>query len=325
MARHWRRVIGIVGGLGPHAHIEFERRLLAEVAGASCDQDYPEWLLSSIPGTPDRTLALAGSGPSPVPLLVRSLERLLGRADFAVVPCVTAHHFLPEVRLRIRLPILDLVEATLTGCADPAGGRLGLLATTGTIESGLFAGAARRVAPRLEVISLHDLPGGRELQEELVMRPIYGPLVAGGRRPGDGQPFSGGVGSGQGSDGRLDGRLGGGEGSDGRLGGGLKAGGERDVLTGRRHREVLVEAAERLAGAGATVIAAACTEVSIAFAAEGGSVAGRRLVDCMQAGVEAVLAVARGDLPLPVLPEPVAVPVEPIDLAVDAHRGKGIE
>jgi len=51
------RLIGIVGGLGPFAHIDFERKLLAaasEVIGARRDQDFPQWVLSSIPRTPDR-------------------------------------------------------------------------------------------------------------------------------------------------------------------------------------------------------------------------------------------------------------------------------
>src|SRR5438270_10247881 len=103
----WQRLIGIVGGLGPHAHVDFERRLLAEVPAASGDQDYPPWLVSSLPATPDRTEHLLGQGPSPVPLLVRSLERLAaGQADFAVIACITAHAFLPEIGPQVRLPIL---------------------------------------------------------------------------------------------------------------------------------------------------------------------------------------------------------------------------
>ena len=62
-----RRVIGIAGGMGPYAHLEFERRLLAAVERPSSDQEYPEWVVSSIPDTPDRTVALLEGGPSPIP------------------------------------------------------------------------------------------------------------------------------------------------------------------------------------------------------------------------------------------------------------------
>jgi hypothetical protein len=65
----WRHVIGIVGGMGPLEHIEFERQLLVatrkRLGRPPTDQDSPEWIASSIPDTPDRTKALLGDGPPP--------------------------------------------------------------------------------------------------------------------------------------------------------------------------------------------------------------------------------------------------------------------
>ena len=63
------------------------------------------------------------------------------------------------------------------------GSRVGLLATTGTVESGLYH---RALAERgLEGRSLLDLPRGEELQRRLVMEPIYGPYQD-GRHAGGG-------------------------------------------------------------------------------------------------------------------------------------------
>jgi aspartate racemase len=264
MPSRWRRVIGIVGGLGPHAHIELERRLLAAVETPSGDQDYPEWVVSSIPATPDRTEALLGRGASPVPSLVRSLETLQGRADFAVIACITAHEFLDQVRARVRIPILDLVAATLEVAEQSLGdrARIGLLATTGTLQSGLFPRVAQRVAPRLELVSLPDLPGGWELQEELLMRPIYGPLDAARR-----------------------------------IGGGVKSGSDRDPLTGIPHAGSLARAAGLLREAGAAAVITGCTEVSLVLGAI--PVAGIPLLDPMEVAARTAIAVARGDLPLP--------------------------
>jgi aspartate racemase len=261
--RRWRRVIGIVGGLGPHAHVDFERRLLDAVSTPAGDQDYPEWLVSSIPATPDRTECLLGQGPSPVPLLVRSLERLAGHADFAVLACITAHAFLDEVRSQVRLPILDLVEITLTEAARRHGerARIGLLATTGTLRSGLFPRVAKRVTPGLELLSLADLAGGWELQEDLVMRSIYGPLAAGGR-----------------------------------LGGGVKSGLDRDPRTGALHRDVLARAVALLADAGATCVITGCTEISLALGSLTLSVP---LLDPLRIAARTAVDLARGELPLP--------------------------
>ncbi len=112
------RLIGIVGGLGPFAHIDFERKLLdaaRELIGARRDQDFPQWVLSSIPRTPDRTEAYFGEADDPTPVLLRSLERVQGAgADFAVIACNTAHLFLERVREQSPAPIVSLIEVTAT-------------------------------------------------------------------------------------------------------------------------------------------------------------------------------------------------------------------
>lgn len=117
------RLIGIVGGLGPFAHIDFERKLLAAAStliGARRDQDFPQWVLSSIPQTPDRTEAYFGEAEDPTPVLLRSLERLRrAGADFAVVACNTAHLFLE--RLREESPLaLEGTEVAGRPLLDPA-------------------------------------------------------------------------------------------------------------------------------------------------------------------------------------------------------------
>jgi len=235
------RLIGIVGGLGPFAHIDFERMLLAaasEVIGARRDQDFPQWVLSSIPRTPDRTEAYFGEAEDPTPSLSRSLERLRGAgADFAVVACNTAHLFLARLRDESPLPIISLIEVTAGEAARIApGGSVGLLATSGTLRSRLYHDPLE--ARGLRAVSPFDLDGGETLQRRNVMEPIYGPWVDGRHR-----------------------------------GGGIKTDGGS-----ARARTLLEEAAGRLvADGGAEVLVAGCTEIPLALEGEG--VAGRPLLD----------------------------------------------
>lgn len=259
-----QRVIGIAGGMGPYAHLEFERRLLAAVERPSSDQDYPEWVVSSVPCTPDRTRALLEDGPSPMPCLLRSFERLASCTDFAVLTCITAHAYLDEIRAQVRLPILDMVEVTLSEAARRfgAGARTGILATTGALRGNVYGRAAARAAPRLELLSLLDLPGGDALQEELVMRPIYGPLREGRRQPG-----------------------------------GIKCGGDRDPETGIPHRDSLGNAVRRLAEAGAVCVVTGCTEIPLALGRE--QVDGVPLLDPIDLAARTAVRIARGELPLP--------------------------
>ena len=165
----WKHVIGVIGGLGPHAHVEFETLLLDAAERAlsrpAIDQDYPSWMLSSIPSTPDRTRAILEGTESPVDALVQSADRLTG-ANFAVIPCNTAHAFLEQVRPRIILPILDMVLVTAERAVARGGsdGCIGILAASGTIRSGLYL-------------------------DRIAMEPIYGELR-------DGQRAGGGIKSG---------------------------------------------------------------------------------------------------------------------------------
>lgn len=259
----WQRVIGIVGGLGPHAHIEFERRLLAAVESPTGDQEYPEWIVMSIPHTPDRTKALLESGPSPVPTLLQALERLAVSADFAVIACMTAHAFLDEIRPRAPLPVLDVVDLTLAEAERRFGGtRIGVLATTGALRSDVYSRAGACLGSGLELVSLLDLPGGEELQEALVMRPIYGPLHEGRR-----------------------------------LAGGIKSGADRDPETEIPHRATLAAAVCALAGAGASCVVTGCTEIPLALGRE--PVEGIPLLDPLDLAAREAVRIARGERPLP--------------------------
>ncbi len=145
----FRRVIGIVGGLGPmrisnsSGGCSPPSRTRARIRSIRVGP-----LLDSADPRPHR--GAAWRGPSPVPWLLRSLDRLAGCCDFAVITCVTAHAFLDEIRPQARLPLLDLVEISAREAAPCCGegARIGLLATVGTLRSRVFdralAGVARR-------------------------------------------------------------------------------------------------------------------------------------------------------------------------------------
>jgi aspartate racemase len=76
-----------------------------------------------------------------VPLLRQGIRRLArAGADFIVIPCITAHAFLPEIKSAGRVPIISLLEEALRFARKEIPGlkRAGLIASTGTVRSGLF-------------------------------------------------------------------------------------------------------------------------------------------------------------------------------------------
>lgn len=163
------KIVGILGGMGPEATIDFFTKIVKGTRVRK-DQDHLRILIDNNPKVPNRTLAIQGMGPSPLPQLVRSAKVLeAAGADFIAIPCVTAHHFHAPLQKKVRIPILHIVEETKKHIGSRFKGmdRIGLLATTGTIRSGLFQKAFSPSG--IEII----LPSP-ESQRKKVMEAIFG-------------------------------------------------------------------------------------------------------------------------------------------------------
>ena len=99
------RVIGVLGGMGPEATVAFYARIVA-CTSAARDQDHLRVIIDSNPEIPDRTAAVQGDGPSPVPMMAQSIAGLeKAGVDFVVMPCVSAHIFIEELKEKIRLSL----------------------------------------------------------------------------------------------------------------------------------------------------------------------------------------------------------------------------
>jgi aspartate racemase len=135
--------LGIIGGLGPLVGAHF-LSLLFEMTDAVADADYPDLLLSSLSSTPDRTAYLLDArAPDPTPALLRAARSLSdGGADLLLLLCHTAHAFLPDLRARVSVPILDLVSLGVSAAAEAGVRRLGVLCSEGTVRARLYDAAA---------------------------------------------------------------------------------------------------------------------------------------------------------------------------------------
>lgn len=166
-----RLCIGILGGLGPHATADLFSKIL-RCTPASCDQDHLHILIDNHPAMPDRTAFLLNpQRANPLPAMLataRNLEQ--AGADFLLIPCNTAHAFLPALQPHLRIPVLSMIEATCRHVrqARPDIRRVGLLATTGTISSRVYADVFAAAGMTL-------LTPEPETQENQVMSAIYGP------------------------------------------------------------------------------------------------------------------------------------------------------
>ena len=174
------KTLGIIGGLGPMA-TAYLLQLIIEMTDAKTDQEHLDVIVFDRPNVPDRTAhILDPKNPSPLPSITdtaQTLERL--GAGCLCAPCVTAHYFYRELADSVSVPFLNMVEETAKELKSAGKKRPGILATTGTVSTGLFQSA-------FEVQGLTAvLPD--EHGQQLVMSLIYDDIKAG--KPADPEKF----------------------------------------------------------------------------------------------------------------------------------------
>ena len=163
-----KKTIGILGGMGPEATAYFFE-LIIKKTKAEKDQEHIPVIIYANPGVPERTAAVLGKGPSPLPKLVEGARVLKeAGADFIVMPCVTAHHFYNEMLREVKVNFLNLVDETVLYALrkNPGLKKAGLVASTGTLRARLFHEAFGREG--VEIVE------PAEKEQERVMEAIFG-------------------------------------------------------------------------------------------------------------------------------------------------------
>ena len=138
-----QKTVGVLGGLGPEATLDFFAKVLAKTA-AKTDQEGLRLLIDNNPTVPNRNEGVAGTGPSPAPALAemaRGLER--GGADFLVMVCNAAHAFQGAITDAVDVPFVSIIEETVRATLQsvPNVKTVGVLGSSGCLDAGLYQNA----------------------------------------------------------------------------------------------------------------------------------------------------------------------------------------
>lgn len=167
-----KKSIGILGGMGPMATADLFQKITALTAAAG-DNDHIRVYIDSNAAIPDRTAAILEGGADPVPAMADSLRKLEAcGADCIIMPCNTAHYFLPRLEPLTDLPFLNMIRSSAEACRLRfPGGTTAVLGTTGTLSAGLYQEALSAEG------AAYILPG--EGDRRTLMEVIYQGVKAG--------------------------------------------------------------------------------------------------------------------------------------------------
>ncbi|MFZ6709565.1 aspartate/glutamate racemase family protein [Undibacterium sp. TC9W] len=162
--------IGVVGGVGPAATVDFMDKIIHNTHAAR-DQDHIKIMVEHNPQIPDRTANLIADGEDPTIALYSACKRLEeNEAALIAIPCNTAHAYVKRIQAHLSIPIVNMLEETVSYIRAhftlPA--KVGLLATSGTIASRVYHDAA--VGQGFELITPDAV------HQDKVMNAIYGPV-----------------------------------------------------------------------------------------------------------------------------------------------------
>ncbi len=169
-----REILGVIGGLGPGATAHF-MDLVIDMTDVKTDQEHLPMIVYNMPFIPDRTAyILDNSKESPLPTMLEVGRTLCAQGVTRIaVPCVTAHYFMGELEKGIAVPIVNGVRETVAHLKENGIRKVGIMATDGTVRSGIFH-------RELEKQGLVPLVPSAEAQKD-VMHLIFENVKAGKR------------------------------------------------------------------------------------------------------------------------------------------------
>lgn len=130
------RTVGVLGGMGPSATVDFLSKLIAATPAAR-DQDHIPLVIRNVPQIPDRSAAILAGLDGPLEPMRLGLDALeAAGAEVLAIPCNTAHHWYDALASGRRTPILHIVDAVRRRL--PSHGRIGLMATRGTLHGRVY-------------------------------------------------------------------------------------------------------------------------------------------------------------------------------------------
>jgi aspartate racemase len=146
-----RRIIGVLGGLGPETTAVFYQDLVK----AATEKERPGVLIWSLPLDVAKEAEYISAGKHTkyyFQQLRTGAHRLItGGADLIVIPCNTVHEFHPALSELISVPVSNLIEIAAQEVVQRQWRKVLLLATSRTLQTRLYQTALEKSGVEIRV------------------------------------------------------------------------------------------------------------------------------------------------------------------------------
>jgi len=131
--------IGIIGGLGPEATIDYYKEIINAFKNEKGDLNYPEIIIYSVNMSEFLSLMKEKKYDKVTTLLLEKIEGLKrAGAEFAVLSANTPHLLFDRIKEKCGIPMISIVEAACNESLKRGYKRTGLLGTGFTMEASFF-------------------------------------------------------------------------------------------------------------------------------------------------------------------------------------------
>jgi len=135
------KTVGIIGGLGPETTAEFYLELVFGCYKKNKEQR-PPILIWSIPleyKIEEELLTKSLGEERYIPYLIEAAQKLeKADADFLVMPCNSLHIFIDRIRESVKIPVLSIVEETVSFLKKNNINKVGIVATSTSLQRRLY-------------------------------------------------------------------------------------------------------------------------------------------------------------------------------------------
>ncbi|MDV7341213.1 amino acid racemase [Terasakiella sp. A23] len=161
-------VIGILGGMGPLATVDFMKKI-TNATPAKKDQDHLPIVAYSVPQIPDRSTSILSGNDAPLQEMQQGIKALESMgAKCIVIPCNTAHYWYDRLCQKEDTQLLHIADTVVHALQDQKLNHcnVGILATNGTIKAHIYQN-------RLKEAGYHCIVPDETVQEKLVLAGIH--------------------------------------------------------------------------------------------------------------------------------------------------------